>query len=105
MSKHYVGVARNSLLCALAAANALLVFYDFTIRHGGATFPLRLMFALGCAVLPFLVALILARLFARSDLEVSTEGVTSSFQANLEIFWILSLVIATLVEAASMHQT
>ena len=96
---------RDGALCyALAVANAILVFYDFTIHHGEATLPLRLMFALGCAVLPFLVALILARLFAKSDLEVSTNGVTSSFQANLEIFWILSIVIATLAEAALMHQ-
>ena len=91
------------MLYALAAANTLLVFYDFTIRHGGATFPSRLMFALGCAVLPFLVALILARLIAKSDLEISSNGVTSAFQANLEIFWILSLMIATLAEVAPMH--
>jgi hypothetical protein len=92
------------LLYALAAANALLVFYDFTIRHGGATFLLRLTFALGCAVLPFLVALILARLVAKSSLEVSSKGVTSAFQANLEIFWVLSLVIVSLAEVAPMHQ-
>jgi hypothetical protein len=96
---------REGALCyALAAANALLVFYDFTIHHSAATFPLRLMFGLGCAALPFLTALILAHLFAKSDLDMSTKGVTPAFQANLEIFWILSLVIATLVEAASMHQ-
>lgn len=92
------------MLYALAAANALLVFYDFTIRHGGATFQLRLMFALGCAVLPFLVALILARLIAKPSLEVSGKGVTSVFQANLEIFWVLSLVIAALADVAPMHQ-
>ena len=98
------GVREGALCYALAAANALLVFYDFTVHHSAATFPLRLMFALGCAILPFLVAFILAHLFAKSALEVSTNGVTPSFQANLEIFWILSLVIATLAEAASMHQ-
>ena len=88
---------RGSLLYALAAANALLVFYDFAIRHGGATFLWRLIFAAACAVLPFLVALILARLVAKSDLEVSRKAVTA-FQANLEIFWILSLMIVTLAE-------
>jgi hypothetical protein len=66
-------------------------------RHGGATLSWRLMFASACAVLPFLVALILARLIAKSDLEVSSKAVTA-FQANLEIFWILSLMIVTLVE-------
>jgi hypothetical protein len=85
------------LLYALGAANALLVFHDFAIRHGGATLSWRLMFASACAVLPFLVALILARLIAKSDLEVSSKAVTA-FQANLEIFWILSLMIVTLVE-------
>jgi hypothetical protein len=95
---------RGSLLYALAAANALLVFLDFAIRHGGATLPLRLMFAFGCAVLPVLVALILARLFTKPDLQISTEGVTSSFQVNLEIFWSLSLMIAALVELSPIHQ-
>jgi hypothetical protein len=92
------------LLYALAAANALLVFYDFMVRHAVATFQSRLMFALGCAVLPFLVALILARLIAEPDLEVSSKGVTSPFQVNLEIFWILSLMIATFAEVAPTHQ-
>ncbi|HEY7084894.1 MAG TPA: hypothetical protein VH519_08755 [Hyphomicrobiaceae bacterium] len=91
------------MLYALAVANALLVFLDFAIRHGEATLPLRLMFALGCAALPLLVALILARLFTKPDLQISTEGVTSSFQVNLEIFWSLSLMLAALVELSPMH--
>src|SRR5262245_3664109 len=88
-----------ALLYGLAVANALLVFYDFTFRHGGASLPLRLVFALGFAVLPYLVAIILARLFSSSDV-----GVSPSFGVNLEIFWSLSLIVAVLAVAGQIQQ-
>jgi hypothetical protein len=87
------------VLYVLAAANALLVFFDFTFCHGEASLPLRLVFAAGFAVLPFLVALILARLFTSSDL-----GVSPSLQVNLEIFWSLSLVVAVLAVTVQLQQ-
>jgi hypothetical protein len=87
------------LLYALAVANLLLVYSDFAFCHGGAALPLRLGFALGCAILPFLVAFILARLFTTSDL-----GVSSSLQVNLEIFWSLSLVVAALAVVVQLQQ-
>jgi hypothetical protein len=86
------------LLYLLAVANALLVFADFTFCHGGAALPVRLVFALGFAVLPSLVALILARFFTSSDL-----GVSSSLQVNLEIFWSLSLTVAILAVAVQLE--
>ena len=58
------------------------MFFDFTFRHGGASLPLRLVFALTCAVLPFLVAFILAHLFAKADQKLSTEKALSSFQGK-----------------------
>jgi hypothetical protein len=85
------------LLYALAVANLLLVYSDFTFCHGEASLPLRLVFGVGFAVLPFLVALILARLLTSSDL-----GVSSSFQVNLEILWSLSLTVAVLTMAVQM---
>ena len=88
----------SALLYGLGVANALLVFFDFTFRHGEASLPLRLAFALGFAVLPFLVALILARLFTSSDL-----GVSPSFEVHLEIFWSLSLIVAVLAVAIGMQ--
>ena len=88
----------TALLYGLAVANALLVFFDFTFRNGGASLPLRLVFALGFAVLPFLVALILARIFTSSDL-----GVSSSFEVNLEIFWSLGLIVAVLAVVIQMQ--
>jgi len=91
------------LLYALAAANALLVFFDFTFRHGGASLPLRLVFALACAVLPLLVAFILAHAFAKADQKLSTEKALSSFQVNLEIFWSLSLTVAVLGVAVQLQ--
>ena len=83
------------MLYVLAIANVLLVFFAFS--HGGASLPLRLVFALGFAVLPILVGLILARLFTSSDL-----GVSTSFEVNLEIFWSLSLIVAVLVVGVQM---
>jgi len=59
---------------------------------------LRLVFALGFAVLPFLVALILARIFTSSDL-----GVSRSFEVNLEIFWSLGLIVAVLAVVIQMQ--
>jgi hypothetical protein len=84
------------VLYALAMANVFLVFSDFTFCHGGASLPLRLVFAVAFAVLPFLVALILARLFTSSDL-----GVSSSLKVNLEIFWSLSLTVAVLAHGCA----
>jgi hypothetical protein len=86
------------VLYVLAAANALLVFLDFTLCHGEASLPLRLVFAAGFAVLPFLVALFLARLLTSSDL-----GVSSSFQVNLEILWSLGLTVAVLAVAVQLQ--
>lgn len=80
-----------ALLYGLAAANALLVFVDFTFSHAEASLLLRLVFALGFAVLPYLVARTLARLFTTSDL-----GASSSYEVNLEIFWSLSLFVGVL---------
>jgi hypothetical protein len=86
-----------TLLGGLALANVVLVLTDFTFGHGGAILAMRLVFALGFAILPFLIALILARLFTTSDL-----GVSSSFQINLEIFWSLSLFVSVLAMAVQM---
>jgi hypothetical protein len=87
------------LLYALAVVNALLVFSDFTFCHGGASLPLRLAFAVCFAALPFLVSLIVARLFTSADL-----GGSSSFQVNLEIFYSLSLIVAALAVVVQMQQ-
>jgi len=54
---------------------------------------------MGFAVLPFLVAVILARFFTSSDL-----GVSATFRVNLEIFWSLSLIVAVLAVAVQMQQ-
>jgi hypothetical protein len=86
------------LLYALAAANGLLACSDFAFCHKGASLPLRLAFAFAFAVLPVLVALILARLFTSSDF-----GGSSSFHVNLEIFWSLGLVISVLAVAVQMQ--
>jgi len=103
--RHSPLVRDGALLYVLAVANVLLVFFDFTFRHGGASLPMRLVFALACAVLPFLVAFILAHLFAKSDRKPSTEKALSSFQVNLEIFWSLSLTVAVLTVALQIQQT
>lgn len=77
----------------------LLVFSDFAFCHIGASLPLRLAFAFAFTVLPLLVGFILARLFTTSDI-----GVSTAFRINLEIFWSLSLVVATLAVATQMQQ-
>jgi hypothetical protein len=77
----------------------VLVFSDFTFCHSEASLPLRLVFTLGFTVLPFIVALILARIFTSSDL-----GVSPSLKVNLEIFWSLSLTVAVLAMAVQMQQ-
>jgi hypothetical protein len=89
----------SALLYFLAAVNAFLVFLDFSFCHGEASVLLRLAFAMGFAVLPFLVAVILARFFTSSDL-----GVSATFRVNLEIFWSLSLIVAVLAVAVQMQQ-
>jgi hypothetical protein len=87
-----------ALLYFLASINLLLVFSDFIFCHAETSLPLRLVFAFGFAVLPFLVGLILARFFLSSDFGAS------SLRVNLEIFWTLSLTVAALALVVQMQQ-
>jgi hypothetical protein len=90
------------LLYILAVANAVLVWTDFTFgRHAG-SLGLRALFALGYAALPFAIALIWARVFTKTFPNHPTKPASSSFQVNLEIAWSLTLVVAALLQVASV---
>lgn len=89
------------MLYFLAVANALLVWTDFTFGHHAGSLALRGLFALGYAALPFVTALVWARLLTTTSPDRQTEDASSSFQMNLEIAWSLTLVIAALSQMTS----
>jgi hypothetical protein len=90
------------LLYILAVANTLLVWTDFTFgRHAG-SLALRALFALAYAALPFVTALIWARLLTRTFPDRPTKEPSSSFRVNLEIAWSLTLVVAALLQMGSV---
>ena len=90
------------MLYILGVANALLVWTDYTFGHHAGNLALRELFALAYAALPFVTALIWARLLTRAYPDCPAKEPLSPFRVNLEIAWSLSLVVAALSQMGSV---